>query len=59
MHNHDNCNPTGQKEEAKRTKEITIVQLLEGDSSIGLPKGLITLAEEFMEINDWEEHNQG
>lgn len=54
MHNHDNCNPTGQKEEAKRTKEITIVQLLEGDSSIGLPKGLITLAEEFMEINDWE-----
>lgn len=28
---------------------------MEGDSSIGLAKGLITMAEEYMEINDWEE----
>ena len=43
------------KEEAKRTKELSISQILDGDSSVGLHKGLITMAEEYMEINDWEE----
>jgi len=44
-------------EEAKRIREISLVQLLDGDSSIGMPKGVITLAEEWMEINDWDEEH--
>ena len=57
VHNHDNCHPDGQKEDAKRVKELSIAQLLEGDAAIGLPKGLLTLAEEYMEINDWDDEN--
>ena len=53
-HNHDACTEE-QKEEAKLLKEISIAQILEGDSAIGIPKGLITMMEEYMEIQDWEE----
>lgn len=53
-HNHDACTEEA-KEERKRIKEVTIAQILEGDSAIGLPKGLITMMEEYMEIQDWEE----
>ena len=32
-----------------------MAQILDGDANVGLPKGLITLAEEYMEINDWDD----
>lgn len=43
------------KDEAKRIKEVTIAQIFDGDSRIGLTKGLITMVEEYMDMNDWEE----
>ena len=43
------------KAEEKRIKELSIRQILDGDNSLGLHKGLITMAEEYMEINDWED----
>ena len=54
-HDHDHCTEE-QKEEGKRIKELSIAQILEGDSALGLPKGLITMMEEYMEIQDWEDH---
>ena len=48
-HNHDVCTEE-QKEEGKRIKEVSIAQILGGDLAIGIPKGLITMMEEYMEI---------
>ena len=52
------CDHGGPSDEAKRFKEIKIAQILEGDSRIGLSKGIITMAEEYMDMNDWEEERQ-
>ena len=52
------CEQNAQKEEAKRIKEVSIAQILDGDSRVGLDKGLITMVEEYMDLNDWEEEHQ-
>lgn len=36
-------------------QELYIWQVLEGDSSVGFPKGLICLFKEYMEIKNWSE----
>ena len=64
MHSHGDdqvmhtCDHGGPSDEAKRFKEIKIAQILEGDSRIGLSKGIVTMAEEYMDMNDWCEERQ-
>jgi glutamate--cysteine ligase catalytic subunit len=36
-------------------KELFIWQILEGDASVGFPKGMISLFEEFMKKHQWSE----
>ena len=56
QHHKHSCSEE-KKEEVKRYKELSIAQILDGDSNLGLPKGLITMIEEYMEINDWEDEH--
>lgn len=55
QHHHPSGEAQEKKADAKLYKELTIAQILDGDANVGLFKGLIILAEEYMEINDWEE----
>ena len=48
-------NSTKQNDEADRYKELYIWQILEGDASVGMPVGIITFCEQYMDMNEWPE----
>ena len=41
--------------DSNRYKELYIWQILEGDAKAGMPVGIITMCEQFMEMNEWSD----
>ena len=48
-------NALKQSNDTNRYKELYIWQILEGDAKAGMPVGIITMCEQFMDMNEWSD----